>query len=174
LRRPWRYQRLGPMLDALALNHEGIAYYANSVIKSEIFQLARRDQEDRYLHLVAFIAHQYYRLQDNLVDTGHVCHAKEHECYFELARQQLPAGKPPGARHSAQRGSSRRKTGSCELYPGEPKQSATHVCQLSPKEFGLIIPKRSRIPITNQTDYRIQRPNNVLSTPAVGIDSSLG
>jgi hypothetical protein len=46
------------MLDALALNHEGIAYYANSVIKSEIFQLARRDQEDRYLHLVAFIAHQ--------------------------------------------------------------------------------------------------------------------
>jgi hypothetical protein len=47
------------MLDALALNHEGIAYYANSVIKSEIFQLARRDQEDRYLHLVAFIAHQY-------------------------------------------------------------------------------------------------------------------
>ena len=56
------------MLDALALNHEGIAYHANSVIKSEVFQLARRDDEDRYLHLIAFIAHQYYRLQDNLVD----------------------------------------------------------------------------------------------------------
>ena len=62
------YHRLGPVLDALALNHEGIAYHANSVIKSEVFQLARRDDEDRYLHLIAFIAHQYYRLQDNLVD----------------------------------------------------------------------------------------------------------
>jgi hypothetical protein len=62
------YHSLGPVLDALALNHEGIAYHANSVIKSEVFQLARRDDEDRYLHLIAFIAHQYYRLQDNLVD----------------------------------------------------------------------------------------------------------
>lgn len=62
------YQRLTPVLEALALNPEGIAYHANSVIKSEIFQLARREEEDRYLHLIAFIAHQYYRLEDNLVD----------------------------------------------------------------------------------------------------------
>jgi hypothetical protein len=62
------YRRLGPVLEALALNPEGVAYHANSVIKSEIFQLTRRDEEDRYLHLIAFIAHQYYRLQDNLVD----------------------------------------------------------------------------------------------------------
>jgi hypothetical protein len=62
------YQRLQPVLAVLALNPEGIRYYANSVIKVEIFQVARRDDEDRYLHLIAFIAHQYYRLQDNLVD----------------------------------------------------------------------------------------------------------
>jgi TnpA family transposase len=62
------YQRLQPVLAVLELNPEGIRYYANSVIKVEIFQVARRDDEDRYLHLIAFIAHQYYRLQDNLVD----------------------------------------------------------------------------------------------------------
>lgn len=27
-----------------------------------------RDDPDLYLHLIAFIAHQYYRLQDNLID----------------------------------------------------------------------------------------------------------
>jgi Domain of unknown function (DUF4158) len=42
-----------------------IQEYANSVLKSEIFQIARRHDEDRYLHVLAFIAHQYYRLQDN-------------------------------------------------------------------------------------------------------------
>jgi len=55
-------------LQALALKPGGIQCYAHSVIRSEIFQLTRRDKPDRYLHLLAFIAHQYYRLQDNLVD----------------------------------------------------------------------------------------------------------
>jgi TnpA family transposase len=62
------YQPFQPLLNVLGLNHEGIRYYAHSVLKSEIFQVARRSDEDRYLHVVAFIAHQYYRLQDNLVD----------------------------------------------------------------------------------------------------------
>ena len=62
------YHRLQPVLDALDLNDDGIRYYANSVIKSEIFQVTRRADEDRYLHVVAFIVHQYYRLQDNLID----------------------------------------------------------------------------------------------------------
>lgn len=62
------YDRLQPVLEALDLNDEGIRYYANSVIKSEIFQVARRADEDRYLHVVAFVVHQYYRLQDNLID----------------------------------------------------------------------------------------------------------
>ena len=30
--------------------------------------MQRRDQADADLHLIAFIAHQYYRLQDNLLD----------------------------------------------------------------------------------------------------------
>ena len=56
-------------LQALTLKPEGIRYYAYNVIRSKIFQLIRRNDPDRYLHLLAFIAHQYYRLEDNLVDT---------------------------------------------------------------------------------------------------------
>ena len=62
------HTRLSSVLTALALPPDGIRYYAHSVLKSEIFQIARRADEDRYLHVVAFITHQYYRLQDNLVD----------------------------------------------------------------------------------------------------------
>jgi len=62
------HMRLSSVLTALALPPDGIRYYANSVLKSEIFQIARRAEEDRYLHVVVFITHQYYRLQDNLVD----------------------------------------------------------------------------------------------------------
>jgi hypothetical protein len=62
------YHQLSPALGALPLKSEGIRHYAHSVIRSKIFQLMRRDDPDRYLHVIAFIAHQYYRLQDNLVD----------------------------------------------------------------------------------------------------------
>ena len=56
------------MLEHLNLGPDGIQYYAYGVIKAEIFQLTRRGAHERYLHLTAFIAHQYYRLHDNLVD----------------------------------------------------------------------------------------------------------
>ena len=62
------YHQLNRALQALTLNPEGIRYYAHNVIRSKIFQLMRRDDPDRDLHLVAFIAHQYYRLQDTLID----------------------------------------------------------------------------------------------------------
>ena len=62
------HRELQPVLSGLNLGAEGIRYYAGTVIKSEIFQLTRRSDEDRHVHVIAFIAHQYYRLQDNLVD----------------------------------------------------------------------------------------------------------
>lgn len=62
------YREMTPVLSAMNLNYEGIRYYAGSVIKAKIFQLNQRSDEDRYVHVAAFIAHQYYRLQDNLVD----------------------------------------------------------------------------------------------------------
>ena len=45
------HTRLSSVLTALALPPDGIRYYANSVLKSEIFQIARRAEEDRYLHV---------------------------------------------------------------------------------------------------------------------------
>jgi hypothetical protein len=36
------YRDFLPILCALDLNHEGVRYYAHSVIKSEIFQVTRR------------------------------------------------------------------------------------------------------------------------------------
>ena len=63
------YNILAPVLPALNLGHGGLRYFANSVIKADIFQLNQRADEDRYVHVTAFIAHQYYRLQDNLVDS---------------------------------------------------------------------------------------------------------
>ena len=62
------YDQLSPTLQSLALMPGGIRYYAESVLRSEIFQLTRRDDPDRSLHVIGFIAHQFYRLQDNLVD----------------------------------------------------------------------------------------------------------
>ncbi len=63
------YHDLENTLDALALPHEGLRYYAQSVLNAKVFQVARRSKEDRYLHLMAFVAHQFYRGQDVLIDT---------------------------------------------------------------------------------------------------------
>jgi modulator of FtsH protease HflC len=63
-----RYRLLKPVLDHLTLGQDGIQYYAYGVIKAQIFQLTRCTERERYLHLIAFIAHQYYRLHDNQVD----------------------------------------------------------------------------------------------------------
>lgn len=62
------YDDLVPVIAALDLTHDGIRYYANFVLKSQIGQVARRADDDRHLHLVCFIAHQFYRLQDTLTD----------------------------------------------------------------------------------------------------------
>lgn len=62
------YGQIKEVLPLLNLGHDGIRYYAKSVIKSDIFHLFRRSDESRYIHVIAFIAHQYYRLQDNLAD----------------------------------------------------------------------------------------------------------
>ncbi len=55
-------------LTALDLGVAGIRYYAGSVLRSEMFQIQRRSLGDRYIHAAAFVAHQFYRTQDNLID----------------------------------------------------------------------------------------------------------
>lgn len=62
------YQPLHPIVRSLDLTPEGLRYYAYSVIKSEVFQVSRLADPDRYLHLLCFIAHQYFHLHDLLID----------------------------------------------------------------------------------------------------------
>jgi len=62
------HAHLESILTRLDLGAAGIRYFAGSVLRSEIFQLQRRDQNDRYIHASAFVAHQFYRCQDNMVD----------------------------------------------------------------------------------------------------------
>ena len=62
------HDKLGSILVALDLGVAGIRYYAGSVLRSEMFQIRRRAESDRYIHAAAFVAHQFYRTQDNLLD----------------------------------------------------------------------------------------------------------
>jgi len=57
-----------PIMAALDLPPDGLRYYANAVLKSQVFQVARRVDEDRHLPLLCFIAHPFYRLQATPVD----------------------------------------------------------------------------------------------------------
>ena len=60
--------KIAPALEILDIGSEGIRYYAGGVHRSEMFQLQRRSNADRYLHAIAFIADQHHRLQDATVD----------------------------------------------------------------------------------------------------------
>ena len=62
------HDRLHGVLAALELGVAGIRYHAGSVLRSEMFQIQRREANDRYIHAAAFVAHQFHRSQDNLVD----------------------------------------------------------------------------------------------------------
>jgi TnpA family transposase len=63
------YLDLKPIVNLLALRYECIRHYAHSVIKFQIPQVSRRATGDRYLHLIAFIVFQTYKLNDTLIDT---------------------------------------------------------------------------------------------------------
>ena len=63
------YLDLIPVVQRLNLSYESIRYYAYSVIKSLIPQVSRRADEDRFLHLIAFIVYQTFELNDLLIDT---------------------------------------------------------------------------------------------------------
>jgi TnpA family transposase len=61
------FESLQGVMTSLSLGPDMIWHYATIVIKTEIFQIARRD-EKKYLYLLCFIIHQYYSLQDLLID----------------------------------------------------------------------------------------------------------
>ena len=63
------YQKFSPVITKLNLSAENLRYYAQTVLKADLLQIARRADESRYLHLLAFIAFQTFRYQDVLVDS---------------------------------------------------------------------------------------------------------
>ncbi len=58
------YQNVSPVINKLELSPEAIRFYAYIVLKTKAFYLTRRRAESRYLHLLAFVAHQSFRFQD--------------------------------------------------------------------------------------------------------------
>jgi hypothetical protein len=50
------YKQISDVIVKLDLSLETLRYYANAVLKSELFQISRQKDETRYLHLLAFIA----------------------------------------------------------------------------------------------------------------------
>lgn len=61
------FNELEQAIQILQLPVEVTQLYATAVVKSQIFQLLRRDNK-KYLYLLAFVIHQYYTLQDLLLD----------------------------------------------------------------------------------------------------------
>ena len=62
------YSKVEPVLSVLNFSSEAVRYFASSVTRMRTTDLRRRAIDDIHVHLITFIAHQFYRLQDNLVD----------------------------------------------------------------------------------------------------------
>ena len=62
------YQKIMPVLADIDIDLARIRYFAGTTMRSNVLDLGRRLDADRYLHAIAFIAHQHHRLQDALVD----------------------------------------------------------------------------------------------------------
>ena len=90
------YLELRPVVQRLGLSYECIRYYAYSVIKAQIPQVTRRTDEDRYLHLIAFVVYQTFKLNDNLIDTllnavqaaANTAEKDQKEAYFQGREQR--------------------------------------------------------------------------------------
>jgi hypothetical protein len=61
------FEEVSSLTRQIDLSLEIIQYYAQVVLKSQVFQISRREDK-RYLLLIAFVIHQYYRLNDVLIE----------------------------------------------------------------------------------------------------------
>jgi TnpA family transposase len=90
------YQPLHTIIRSLDLTPDGLRYFAHAVIKSEVFQVERRADPERHLHLLCFIAHQYFHLHDLLMDvllmvvqsTRSTCQREHQNQYFDTRAQR--------------------------------------------------------------------------------------
>jgi Domain of unknown function (DUF4158) len=90
------FTRFEPVCQSLQLSTQVIEHYATITIKVQNFQIERRDAQ-RYLYLLCFIAHQYYTLQDMLIETllkvtqtaTNNAKKKQQEVYFATKEDRL-------------------------------------------------------------------------------------
>jgi|GEM_PF-962536 len=62
------YNCLLPLIQKLPLSFKGIEYFATTVMKSDIFRMKRKSDNDKYLHLITFVIYQYSIMHDALMD----------------------------------------------------------------------------------------------------------
>jgi hypothetical protein len=90
------FTRFEPVRQSLQLSTQVIEHYATITIKVQHFQIERRN-EKRYLYLLCFIVHQYYTLQDMLIETlikvsqtaKNNAKKKQQEIYFAAKEKRL-------------------------------------------------------------------------------------
>ena len=63
------FHQVEPIVAVLGWDLNSMRAYALAVMKSDVHDVRRRKTSDRQMHLIAFVAYQYYNLQDNLVAT---------------------------------------------------------------------------------------------------------
>jgi len=62
------FDNLQEIITSVNLSPETIEYYATWVIKADVSQMTIKNENKRYLYLISFVIHQYYFLQDLLID----------------------------------------------------------------------------------------------------------
>ncbi len=62
------FNQIHDLVKKLSFPKNVIQYYGTTTIKSDVFQVSMKDEDKKYLHLICFVVHQYYRHQDTLID----------------------------------------------------------------------------------------------------------
>ena len=63
------FESVKDVFQHISLSSQSVQYYANWAKKARIFHIKSKSEQKRYLYFLSFISHQYYTLQDVLVDT---------------------------------------------------------------------------------------------------------
>lgn len=67
------YENLKDVIESMKLSPGIIDYYFIWAKRADIFQLTRKNRTKVYLNLICFIVHQYFTLQDALIDKMQLC-----------------------------------------------------------------------------------------------------
>lgn len=94
------YNQIKPLLTHLNLSPNLIEHYASWVKKSQVSQVNQKDTFKRYLHILCFVAYQYFSYQDALVDKFQRCVQKNLNDAQEAQKQWLLENQKEQARQT--------------------------------------------------------------------------